>query len=75
MLKFGFNMKGKYFMMTRMTAEMKRVFEQMDDNQKIRMFYELGKYIINNVDENQEDSDMQNLFNDITNVVNDIENL
>lgn len=42
-------------MMTRMTAEMKRIFEQMNDKQKIRMFYELGKYIISNVDENVED--------------------
>ena len=69
-------------MMTRMTAEMKRLFEQMDDNQKIRMFYELGKYIINNVDrdivdDNSEDIDydMKNLVEDIANVVNDIENL
>ena len=62
-------------MMTRMTAEMKRIFEQMNDKQKIRMFYELGKYIISNVDENVEDEDMQNLFEDIANVVNDVENL
>lgn len=62
-------------MMTRMTAEMKRLFEQMDDNQKIRMFYELATYIISNVDRDQKDNDMQNLFDDITNVVNDIENL
>lgn len=45
-------------MMTRVTAEMKRIFEQMNDKQKIRMFYELGKYIISNVDENVEDKDM-----------------
>lgn len=62
-------------MMTRMTAEMKRIFEQMNDKQKIQMFYELGKYIISNVDENVEDKDMQDLFDDIANVVNDVENL
>lgn len=62
-------------MMTRMTAEMKRIFEQMNDKQKIRMFYELAKYIISNVDENVEDKDMQNLFEDIVNVVNDVEDL
>lgn len=54
---------------------MKRIFEQMNDKQKIRMFYELGKYIISNVDENVEDKDMQDLFDDIANVVNDVENL
>lgn len=62
-------------MMTRMTAEMKRIFEQMNDKQKIRMFYELAKYIISNVDENVEDKDIQDLFDDIANVVNDVENL
>ena len=62
-------------MMTRMTAEMKRIFEQMNDKQKIRMFYELGKYIISKVDENVEDKDMQYLLDDIANVVNDVENL
>ncbi len=62
-------------MMTRMTAEMKRIFEQMNKDQKVRMFYELAKYISDNVNENVEDKDMQNLFEDIANVVNDIENL
>lgn len=62
-------------MMTRMTAEMKRIFEQMNKYQKVRMFYELGKYISDNVNENVEDNDIQNLFNDITDIVNSIEKI
>ena len=55
-------------MMTRMTAEMKRIFEQMNKDQKVRMFYELAKYISDNANENVEDNDIQNLFNDITDI-------
>lgn len=62
-------------MVPRMTAEMKRIFEQMNKDQKVRMFYELAKYISDNANENVEDKNMQNLFEDIANVVNDIENL
>lgn len=62
-------------MMTRMTAEMKRIFEQMNKDQKVRMFYELAKYISDNANENVEDNDIQNLFNDITDIVNNIEKI
>lgn len=62
-------------MMTRMTAEMKRIFEQMNKDQKVRMFYELAKYISDNANENVDDNDIQNLFNDITDIVNSIEKI
>ena len=60
--------------MTRMTAQMKDIMKNTTDKQKIRLFYELGKYINDNADETDDD-DMNNLFNDIANVVSDIEKL
>ena len=47
---------------------------QKCDKQKIRMFYELTKYMHENM-EYGEDDDMNNLMDDIANVKNDIENL
>lgn len=61
--------------MVGMTGEMQDLFDKMDDQQKIRMFYELAKYIGENAEDDSLDNDMKNLFNDIANVVNDIENL
>lgn len=66
--------------MVEMTNEMQNCFDTMDDCQKIRMFYELAKYINKNTDDVNEDGnpldkDMENLFDDIANVVTDIENL
>ena len=53
---------------------MQKCFDAMDDKQKIRMFYELTKYMHENM-EYGEDDDMNNLMDDIANVKNDIENL
>ena len=61
-------------MMAEMTKQMSDVMKNTNDKQKIRLFYELGKYIKENVDETDDD-EMNNLFDDIANVVNDIENL
>ena len=60
--------------MIKMNEKLKKVMKETTDSEKIRLFYELAKYILNNVDE-PEDSDMKNLFDDIASVVNDIENL
>lgn len=57
-----------------MTEQMQRCFDNMDDEQKIRMFYELTKYMHENM-EYGEDEDMNNLIDDIANVKSDIENL
>lgn len=61
-------------MMTEMTKQMSDVMKNTNDKQKIRLFYELGKYIKENAGETDDD-EMNNLFGDIANVVNDIENL
>lgn len=61
-------------MMNEMTREMEGYFNKMDDRKKIRMFYELGKYFLNTSEE-FDDPDMENLFDDIAAVINDIENL
>lgn len=61
--------------MVEMTKEMKKSFKEMNDKQKIRMFYELAKYFKGNAKDAYEDSNMETLFDDIANVVNDIENL
>lgn len=60
--------------MVDMTKKMQKCFDKMSDEQKIRMFYELTKYMHENM-EYGEDKDMNNLIEDIANVRNDIENL
>lgn len=60
--------------MIEMNKEMQKCFDEMDDKQKIRMFYELTKYMHENM-EYGEDEAMNNLIEDITNVKSDIENL
>lgn len=60
--------------MVEMTKEMQKCFDEMNDKQKIRMFYELTKYMHENM-EYGEDEDMNNLIEDIANVKSDIENL
>ena len=54
-----------------------KMMEELTDQEKIRMFYELAKEIVYLDDGEFEelDYDMQNLIEDIANVVNDIENL
>lgn len=56
-----------------MNEKLEKIMKEITDTEKIRLFYELAKYIVNNAE--AEDDDMENLFNDIANVVNDIENL
>ena len=60
--------------MVKMSKEMEKCFSDMNDKQKIRMFYELVKYMHENMDYGKDD-DMNNLIDDIANVYNDIENL
>ena len=60
--------------MIKMTRKMQKCFDEMNDKQKIRMFYELTKYMHENM-EYGEDEEMNNLIEDIANVKNDIENL
>lgn len=61
-------------MMIEMNDYLKEVIVKTTDKEKIRLFYELGKYIKENAGETDDD-EMNNLFDDIANVVNDIENL
>ena len=60
-------------MMVSMNEKLNKVMSETTDVEKIRLFYELAKYIVDNTE--AEDDDMENLFNDIANIVNDIENL
>lgn len=60
--------------MTEMNKKMQKCFDEMDDKQKIRMFYELTKYMHENLEYGKDDG-MNNLIEDIANVRNDIENL
>ena len=60
--------------MIEMNKEMQKCFDEMDDKQKIRMFYELTKYMHENM-EYGEDEVTNNLIEDIANVKSDIENL
>ena len=60
--------------MVEMNKKMQQCFDEMDDKQKIRMFYELTKYMHENI-EYGDDKDMNNLIEDIANVKSDIESL
>ena len=59
--------------MIAMNNKLEKIMNETTDTEKIRLFYELAKYIVDNTE--AEDDDMENLFDDIANVINDIENL
>lgn len=61
-------------MMMKMNTKLKKVMNDTSDREKICLFYELGKYIITNAEE-PEDEDMENIFDEIANVINSIDNL
>ena len=60
-------------MMIPMNEKLYKVMSNTNDKEKIRLFYELGKYFLENVDDSSDG--LETLFDDIANVVNDIENL
>lgn len=64
-------------MMIEKNEKITKMMEELTDQEKIRMFYELAKEFVYLDDEefDELDDDMQNLIEDIANVVNDIENL
>ena len=55
----------------------KMMEELTDKEKKIRMFYEIAKEVVSLDEEefDELDNDMQELIEDITNVINDIEKL
>ena len=61
-------------MMNPMNEKLNKVMEETTDKEKIRLFYEFGKYFLDSTEET-EDKDMNNLFDEIANVINAIENL
>lgn len=61
-------------MMVNMNEKLNKVMAETTDKEKIRLFYELAKYMVTNIDVT-DDKDMENLFDDIAGIVNDIENL
>lgn len=54
-----------------------KMMEELTDKEKIRMFYEIAKEVVSLDEEefDELDNDMQELIEDITNVINDIEKL
>lgn len=64
-------------MMIEKNEKITKMMEELTDQEKIRMFYELAKEFVYLDDEefDEFDDDMQNLIENIANVVNDIENL
>ena len=64
-------------MMIEKNEKITKMMEELTDQEKIRMFYELAKEFVYLDDEefDELDDDMQNLIENIANVVNDIENL
>ena len=64
-------------MMIEKNQKIETMLNDLSDQEKIRMFYELAKEFVYLDDEefDELDDDMQNLIENIANVVNDIENL
>lgn len=60
-------------MMLPMNKKLEKVMKNTDDLEKIRLFYELAKYFLDNSEDI--DEELEDLYDDIANVVNDIENL
>lgn len=56
------------------SQNLKNIMDNLSDREKIRLFYELAKYINKNA-EDTNDTEMNALFADIQNVITDIENL
>lgn len=57
-----------------MNETFEKIMVETTDTEKIRLLYELAKYVVCNIGETDDD-DMENLIEDIANVINDIENL
>ena len=62
-------------MMVEMNEKLNKVMEETTDEEKIRLFYELGTYFLGNMDYEELDDNMQELVEEIANVVNVIDNL
>lgn len=66
--------------MVSMTRKMQECFDEMNDPQKFRMFYDLATYLVDSYDKDTGifpyiDEDMKRLFKDIKNVVTDFDYL
>lgn len=61
-------------MMQKMNTKLKNIMKDTTEREKIRLFYELGKHFVDTVGDDYDDS-LEDLFADIANVVQDIENL
>lgn len=64
-------------MMIEKTKKIENLLNELTDNEKIRLFYEIALEVVGIPEEEflELDSDMQNFIEDIANVVNDINNL
>lgn len=60
-------------MMLKMNKKLKKILEETTEREKIRLFYELGKFFLNNSEDI--DESLEELYDDIANVINDIEKL
>lgn len=64
-------------MMIEKNEKITRMLNELSDKEKIRMFYEIAREVVA-LDEdeyNELDDDMRTLIEDISNVINDIDNL
>jgi hypothetical protein len=61
--------------MIKMNKKLKDIMSNTTEREKIRLFYELAKFFNEKDDGEYENDKMEELFADIANVVNDIENI
>ena len=61
-------------MMIKMNKKLNNIMKNTTEKEKIRLFYELAKFFLETVGDDYDDN-LEDLFSDIANVVQDIENL
>ena len=62
-------------MMMKKTKKIKDIMENTTEREKIRLFYELAKYFNESDDGEYESDAMEDLFSDIKNIIDDIDNI
>ena len=55
--------------------DINNILNNTTEKEKCNLFYALAKYFHDNSEEYYEDEDLENLYDDIANIVNDINNL
>lgn len=62
-------------MMNPYSPKLVQIMNELTDEEKLRMFYELAKYLNSNMEVDEDDDEMVEIADNIANILNSIENL